>query len=157
MVLYAVVHSLRMLDLSGQVFLVVVRSALLNLACSVQLSNIDWSVGLTFWFCFWSALIQAVLFGLVWSVPPGLFWSGSFGLYCSDLFSPVRSWQVLAGRFFIYPLLCWIRSLLICPALFRTSPVCLVRISLVRSASCQNSLVRLGPVRLVLALSLIHI
>ena len=50
------------------------------------------------WFIvlFRSALVQAVLFSLVWSVLAGLFWFGTFGMYCSGLFSPVRSWQVLA-------------------------------------------------------------
>ena len=44
----------------------------------------------------WSALVQAVLFSLVWSVLAGLFWFGTFGMYCSGLSSPVPSWQVLA-------------------------------------------------------------
>ena len=100
MVLCPVVNSLRMLELLGQVCLVVVRFALFNLACRVRLSN--------YWICLlvwlfvsglivlvWSALFQAVLFSLVWSVLAGLFWSISFGLYCSGLFSPVPSWQVL--------------------------------------------------------------
>ena len=39
MVLCPVVNSLRMLELLGQVCLVVVRTALLNLACWVRLSN----------------------------------------------------------------------------------------------------------------------
>ena len=45
---------------------------------------------------FRSAQVQAVLFSLVWSVLAGLFWFGTFGMYCSGLFSPVPSWQVLA-------------------------------------------------------------
>ena len=101
MVLCPVVNSLRMLELLGQVCLVVVRTALLNLACWVRLSN-NW-IGLLVWLfvsglivLVWSALVQAVPFSLVWSVLAGLFWFGTFGLYCSGLFSPVPSWQVLA-------------------------------------------------------------
>ena len=43
-----------------------------------------------------SALVQAHLFSLVRSVLAGLFCFGTFGMYCSGLFSPVPSWQVLA-------------------------------------------------------------
>ena len=102
MVLCPVVNSLRMLELLGQVCLVVVRTALLNLACWVRLSN--YWIGLLVWLfvsglivLVWSALVQAVLFSLVWSVLAGLFWFGTFGMYCSGLFSPVPSWQVLAS------------------------------------------------------------
>ena len=74
-----------MLELSAQVFLVVVRSGLLNLACSV---SITWTGLLVCLFgsglivVVWSVLVQAVLFSLVWSVLAGLFWSISFDLYC---------------------------------------------------------------------------
>ena len=100
MVLCPVVNSLRMLELLGQVCLVVVRTALLNLACWIRLSNY-WTSLLVWLFVsglivlVWSALVQAVPFSLVWSVLAGLFLSSSFGLYCSGLFSPVPSWQVL--------------------------------------------------------------
>ena len=92
--------ALCMLELLGQVCLVVVRTALLNLACWVRLSN--YWIGLLVWLfvsglivLVWSALVQAVLFSLVWSVLAGLFWSISFGLYCFGLFSLVPSCQVL--------------------------------------------------------------
>ena len=107
MVLCPVVNSLRMLELLCQVCLVVVRSALLNLACWVRLSN--------YWICLlvwlfvsglivlvWSVLVQAVLFSLVWSVRARSFWSISFGLYCSVFFSPAPSWQVLVWFGFSY-------------------------------------------------------
>ena len=101
MVLCPVVNSLRMLELLGQVCLVVVRTALRNLACWVRLSN--YWIGLLVWLfvsglivLVWSALVQAVLFSLVWSVLAGLFWFGTFDMYCSGLFSRVPSWQVLA-------------------------------------------------------------
>ena len=96
-----VVNSLRMLELLGQVCLVVVTSALLNLACCVRLSNC-WIGLLVRLFVsglivlVWFALVQAVLFSLVWCVLVGLFCSISFCLYCSGLFSPVPSWQVQA-------------------------------------------------------------
>ena len=101
MVLCPVVNSLRMLELLGQVCLVLVRTALLNLACWIRLSNY-WTSLLVWLFVsglivlVWSALVQAVLFSLVWSVLAGMFWFGTFGMYCSGLFSPVPSWQVLS-------------------------------------------------------------
>ena len=94
-----------MLELSAEVFLVVVRSALLNLACSV---SITWTGLLVCLFgsglivLFRSALVQAVLFSLVWPVLAGLFWFGTFRMYCSGLFSPVPSWQVLVWFVFFY-------------------------------------------------------
>ena len=111
MVLCPVVNSLRMLELLDQVCLVVVRSALLNLACWVRLSNY-WTGLLVRLFVsglivlVWSALVQAVLFSLVWSVLAGLFWFGTFGMYCSGLFSLVPSWQVLAWFGFLCVLSC---------------------------------------------------
>ena len=127
MVLCPVVNSLRMLELLGQVCLVVVRTALLNLACWVRLSN--YWIGLLVWLfvsglivLVWSALVQAVLFSLVWSVLAGLFWSISFGLYCSGLFSPVPSWQVLFWFGFSYSPCC-VGSDLLSSVLFCSSPV----------------------------------
>ena len=127
MVLCPVVNSLRMLELLGQVCLVVVRSALLNLACWVRLSNY-WIGLLVRLFVsglivlVWSALVQAVLFSLVWSVLAGLFWSISFGLYCSGLFSPVPSWQVLFWFGFSYSPCC-VGSDLLSSVLLCSSPV----------------------------------
>ena len=69
-----------MLALSAQVFLVVVRSVLEPVACSV---SITWTGLLVCLFgsglivVVWSALVQAVLFNLVWSVLLGLFWFGT--------------------------------------------------------------------------------
>ena len=127
MVLCPVVNSLRMLELLGQVCLVVVRTALLNLACWVRLSN--YWIGLLVWLfvsglivLVWSALVQAVLFSLVWSVLAGLFWSISFGLYCSGLFSPVPSWQVLFWFGFSYSPCC-VGSDLLSSVLLCSSPV----------------------------------
>ena len=127
MVLCPVVNSLRMLELLGQVCLVVVRTALLNLACWVRLSN--YWIGLLVWLfvsglivLVWSALVQAVLFSLVWSVLAGLFWSISFGLYCSGLFSPVPSWQVLFWFVFSYSPCC-VGSDLLSSVLLCSSPV----------------------------------
>ena len=137
MVLCPIVNSSCVLELLGQVCLVVVKSALFNLACWARLSN--------YWICLlvwlfvsgviilvWFALVQAVLLSLVWSVLAGWLWSISFGLYCSGLFSPVPSWQLLFCFGFSYsPLLCWIRHLIICSALLKSSLPFLFRICLV--------------------------
>ena len=156
MVLCPVVNSLRMLELLGQVCLVVVRTALLNLACWVRLSN--YWIGLLVWLfvsglivLVWSALVQAVLFSLVWSVLAGLFWSISFGLYCSGLFSPVPSWQVLFLFGFSYSPSCVgpISYHLFCPAQVQSTRSC--SHSFGKSASFLVGLVGHGPVRFVLA------
>ena len=95
-----------MLELLGQVCLVVVRTALLNLACWVRLSNywIGLLVGLFvsgLIVLVWSALVQAVLFSLVWSVLAGLFWLVPLvctALVFSRLCPPGRFWRGLVFR-----------------------------------------------------------
>ena len=122
MVLCPVVNSLRMLELLGQVCLVVVRTALLNLACWVELSNMDWSVGLTV--CFWSHRSRLVCSGPSCSLQFGLVCSGWFVLLWYLWYVLLWSFlacALLAGSGLVWflagPLLCWIRSFLICSAL----------------------------------------